>query len=212
MIVLATNISEPVKIIHKGKEEETGYFKKESESGIFLGKTDVKNDFVGDRLHHGGTDKACYLYGFNHYSYWQAKYPELEWSKGMFGENLTMDELDESEMYIGDTYQLGEAVIQISQPRQPCYKMGIRFQDPEMPNNFRLAPFPGIYARVLETGSVRPGDKMILKKRSLNKLSVLTVFELLYAKDPDNTVLQSALSNPDLANRTKEYLKQKFKL
>lgn len=212
MKVLSTNISKPQRIFYNGKEEETGYFKEESELGIFLGETEVKDDFVADKVHHGGPDKACYLYGYTHYNYWKDLYPNLEWSKGMFGENLTIDVLDESQLFIGDSYQLGDAVIQFSQPRQPCYKMGIRFLDPEMPNKFRLAPYPGIYARVLQPGLVRKGDEMILKKRSQNPLSVRTVFELLYAKHPDKSVLESALSNPDLALRAKDYLKQKHKI
>lgn len=211
MIVLSTNISIPQSIIHNGKEEKTGYFKRETDTGIYLDKTEVKNDFVADLVHHGGPDKACYLYGYQHYAYWQESYPTLEWEKGMFGENLTIESLDESSICIGDTFQIGAAVIQVSQPRQPCYKMGIRFQDPELPNKFRLAPFPGIYARVIQPGLVSKNDKMSLIEASKIQLDVSTVFSLLYTKEPDDELLELALSHPDLAFRAKEYLQQKFK-
>jgi len=104
MRIVSTNIAEPKTIVWKGKEVTTGLFKYPVEAGILLGKEDVDNDHVIDRRYHGGADKACYLYSADHYSYWQNLYPELEMPWGMFGENLTVENLHEAEINIGNIH------------------------------------------------------------------------------------------------------------
>lgn len=211
MKVLSVNISEPQTIEVNGKSEVTGYFKKPVES-IHLGSTDVKGDCVIDREHHGGEDKACYLFGFNHYKFLKEYYPEVEYMFGMFGENITIDELDESSLRIGDVLEIGGAVIQITQPRQPCYKMGIKFQDQKIVKAFRLAQTPGIYVRVLKEGIVAKNDLLKLIKTDDKSPSVLAVYRLIYSTNPEREELLQIVGNPYLAVRLKEYIKVKFKL
>lgn len=211
MQVLSVNISKPTTILINGKEEFTGYFKTPVENAIFLGKTDVKNDTVVDRIHHGGEDKACYLYGYNHYPFWKTKYPTLHFNFGMFGENITLKTLDETQIYIGDTFQLGDAVIQVSQPRQPCYKMGIKFNDTKIINVFRSLTYSGIYIRVLQEGLVRNGDELKLTERYKKSQTVAEIFKLIYSNNPEQSELENALTNPFLPLRLKEYLTNKFK-
>ncbi|MCL4856573.1 MAG: MOSC domain-containing protein, partial [Flavobacteriales bacterium] len=174
MKVLSVNISKPQTITVNGKEELTGYFKNPVET-IYLGKTDVKEDSVVDREHHGGENKACYLYGFNHYEFWKNKYPQTAFDFGMFGENITVENIDESTLRIGDTFEIGEAIIQITQPRQPCYKMGIKFNNQKVVNEFRLSNFPGIYVRVLKEGNVKTNDELKLIDRDNASPIVLEV-------------------------------------
>jgi MOSC domain-containing protein YiiM len=211
MQVLSVNISLPQTIIVNGKEEKTGYFKTPVKS-IFLKENGVENDSVVDKIHHGGVDKACYLFGYNHYPYWQKQYPNLEFNFGMFGENITVEKLDESALRIGDTFQLGKAIIQITQPRQPCYKMGIKFNNPNMVNDFRLAHTSGVYVKVLKEGAVKEKDKLQLVKRLDTAPTVLEVYRLIYSENPKKEQLLQVVDNPYIANRLKNYIIKKFKL
>ena len=209
MKVLSVNIGIPTTIIVNGKEEQTGYFKTPDVS-IYLGKTGVKNDSVIDREHHGGEDKACYLFGYNHYKFWKELYPNVEYDFGMFGENITVEHLDEFLLKIGDTFEIGEAVIQITQPRQPCYKMGVKFNDQKIVNSFRLAHTPGIYVRILKEGFVKKNDVLKLIHTEENAPSVLTVYHLIYSKNPNKEELLKVVNNVHLASRLKTYINTKF--
>lgn len=211
MRVLSVNISLPKTIVVNGKEEQTGYFKTSVKS-IFLEKGGVKNDSVVDKIHHGGVDKACYLFGYNHYPYWQKQHPHLKFEFGMFGENITLEQLNESALRIGDTFQLGDAIIQITQPRQPCYKMGIKFNNPKMVNDFRLAHSPGIYTRVLKEGDVKENDNLQLIERLEESSSVLEVYRLIYSENSKKEQLLQIINTPYIASRLKNYIINKFKL
>lgn len=211
MKVLSVNTSKPQTITVNGKDEQTGYFKLPVES-IYLGKTDVKNDSVVDREHHGGEDKACYLFGYNHYPFWKKKYPNTPFDFGMFGENITVENLDESTLKIGDTFQLGEAIIQITQPRQPCYKMGVKFKNQKIVNQFRKAHTPGIYARVLKEGKVKENDELFLTERDENSPTVLAVYQLIYDKNPDKEKINQLIDNKYIAAKLKQYITNKFNL
>ena len=180
MKIISTNIGEPKTIEWNGKMVQTGIYKYPVEKPIFLGLEDVEDDHVIDRRYHGGIDKACYLYSADHYSYWKKFYPDLEMPWGMFGENLTVEGLQEAEINIGDIFKIGEAVVQATQPRQPCYKLGIRFGDQKMVKQFVDSGFAGVYVRVLEKGFVHAGDEMVLVEKKVS-LSVMNVFELLYS-------------------------------
>ena len=127
MKIISTNIAQPTTFTWNGKEITTGIYKTPTDAPIFLGKEDVKGDVVSDRKVHGGEFKACYLFSLNHYDYWKNLYPNLEWTYGMFGENITVKDLDESQLFIGDIYKLGNALVQITQPREPCFKLAHKF-------------------------------------------------------------------------------------
>ncbi|WP_372651867.1 MOSC domain-containing protein [Draconibacterium sp.] len=204
MKIISTNIAEARIIKWKGKEVPTGLFKFSVYKGIFLGKEDVKHDNVMDRRYHGGIDKACYLYSADHYPYWQNLYTDLEMPWGMFGENLTVEGLHEKEINIGDTFKIGEAVVQVTQPRQPCFKLQFRFNDNNIVRQFVDSGFSGVYVRILEKGHVNPGDNMQLidKKQSL---SIHEVYTLLYADEFDEKV-KKAINDPLIAESCKSDL------
>jgi MOSC domain-containing protein YiiM len=210
MIVISTNIGEPKTIVWHGKKEQTGIYKYPVEHPIFLGTEDVENDHVMDRKYHGGVDKACYLYSADNYNFWKKFYPELEMPWGMFGENLTVEGLHENEITVGDIFEIGEAVVQATQPRQPCYKLGIRFQNPKVVKQFVESGFPGVYVRVLKNGMVKTGEKMILKEKS-NSISIQKVFELLYTDNFQEELLKQALNNPFLAESCRRDLLKRWK-
>jgi len=141
MKIISTNISNPKMVIWKNREVVTGIYKEPVDHAITLEKTDVKGDHVIDRRYHGGEDKACYLYSADHYPFWKERYPSLNWQYGMFGENLTVKGLEEEKINIGDTYKVGTAIVQVAQPRQPCFKLGIKFEDQSAISGGSLSSF-----------------------------------------------------------------------
>jgi len=130
----------------------------------------------------------------------------------LFGENITVDLLNEAELKIGTIFQLGEAKIQISQPRQPCYKMGVRFNNQKVVKQFRLAAFPGIYVRVLEEGFVRKGAILKVIESPENELTVLEIYRLIYSEKPSKNELIKAVQSKFLAENLKKYIINKFEL
>lgn len=211
MKILSVNIGKPKIIIVNDKEEYTGYFKKPVKE-VYLGTNGVKMDNVIDKIHHGGKDKACYLYSFDHYNFWKNKYKDLDWEYGMFGENITLQGMDETKLKIGDIYTLGNAVIQVTQPRQPCYKMGIRFKNQRIVSEFIKTSYSGAYVRVLQEGLVKKEDEMSLIKANESGQSVAKIFELLYQKEPAMNEIQTAINNEYLSESTKKNLIEKHKL
>jgi len=199
MKVISTNKGKSVEINYHGKLVKTGMYKFPVSEGIFLGREDVYDDSVIDRRYHGGLDKACYCYSAEHYEFWKTRLPELEWQHGMFGENLTISNLDEGDVKIGDVYEIGECLVQVSQPRQPCFKLNYRFSCDSMVKDFIEAGFPGVYIRVLREGTIKTGDRLILIERNENSLSVREIYRLLYDSNKDPNQLAKAIADNALA-------------
>jgi len=187
----------------------TGIFKFPVEKPIFLETEDVVNDHVVDRKYHGGADKACYLYSADHYGYWQKLYPELEMTWGIFGENLTVEGLHEANVNIGDIFEIGDAVVQATQPRQPCFKLEFRFNDNRIVKQFIDSGFAGVYVRVLKTGKVQTGDTMKLTERK-HSLSIQKVYQLLYASDFQKEAVEQAINDANLAESCRRDLLKRW--
>ena len=177
MIVKSVNIGEKKEINYKGKIVTTGIFKRPVNDAIFLGEEDVVNDAVIDRRYHGGIEKAVYAYSENHYEYWKALYPDLDWNYGMFGENLTISNLEETQIFVGSQYKLGEAIVEVTKPREPCSKLGIVFGTQKVLKQFWNSTKSGVYFKVLQTGNVKTGDELILLKEAVNTPSIADVYE-----------------------------------
>ena len=211
MQVVSTNIGSPVKFSWKEREVATGLFKYPVSFPIFLEKEDVLDDHVIDRRYHGGIDKACYLYSSNHYKYWNSLYPKMEMQFGMFGENLTVEDLNENKINIGDIYKIGNAVVQVTQPRQPCFKLEFRFGNSPIIDQFIESGFPGVYIRVLQPGEVKTGDKIELVEHK-GSMSVGKVFESLYADRPQKESIIKIINNPHLAESCRRDLLKRLKI
>ncbi|WP_438423379.1 MOSC domain-containing protein [Aquimarina macrocephali] len=213
MKVLSTNIATPRSIHWKGREEKTGIYKLPVKDPIYLEKEDVRNDHVIDRRYHGGVDKACYLYSADHYPYWKTKYPDLEWNHGMFGENITVEGFDEKNIKIGSVYKLGGATIQVSRPRQPCYKLGIRFGNHAVLKQMIDSLLSGVYVRIIHPGPVSVGDELQLIKENDDGISIAELNTLLFHYD-ENTHLElakKALMDTLVSNSDKKYFRKKIK-
>lgn len=202
--IYSTNIGERRTVIWSGEEITTGIFKHPIDEPIHLGTEDVENDVVVDRRYHGGIDKACYAYSADHYGYWQALYPHLEWSYGMFGENLTIQGLNEKNVRIGDTFKVGKAIVQISEPRQPCLKLNVRFNSKETIKQFIDFEHSGTYFRVLETGTVENGDHFKLISRTENSASIHDVYCAIYKRNNISAdQVKAMVQLPELAEDTR---------
>ena len=210
MKVVSVNIGERKGVKYRGKTVQTGVFKKPVTHPIILGKFDVEGDAVIDRRYHGGEFKACYLYSADHYEFWKNKYPDLEWEYGMFGENITVEGLNEKEIQIGDIFYLGDCRVRVTQPRQPCFKLGLRFGSQTIVKAFSKAPFPGVYVSVIEEGTVKIGDNFSLSERLHDTIGLLDVYELIYTKTPNQEALDFALDFQFLPENVKETLRKRF--
>ena len=208
MKVISTNLGKSTKIIWNGKETTTGIFKYPVDEPLFLDMEQVTNDTIANRKVHGGIYKACYLFSSVHYPYWQEKYPHLEWDWGMFGENLTIEGLNESTLRVGNIYRLGTALVQITQPREPCFKLGIRFGNQDILKEFIDYGFPGTYIRVLEKGKVAAGDELQLMEESDIPLTVQQLFGLIFAREKDKELLRWAIDHEALPPGKREKLKK----
>ncbi|TXB66076.1 MOSC domain-containing protein [Vicingus serpentipes] len=197
MKVVSTNIAKPTTIEWNGEKLETGIYKTPVSSSIYLGKNDVNNDSVIDRKDHGGEHKACYFYSASHYAHFKELYPNLDWKFGMFGENITIDNFEETNIRIGDTFKIGSAIIQVSEPRQPCFKLGLRFKNQKILKDFIQSSYSGFYVRIIEEGEVKNGDNLTLIERNPNDISVEDVFSLL-SYNKDNELLKQAIKEESL--------------
>ncbi len=208
MNVLSTNTAKPTSIIWNGKKLTTGIYKMPTKTPIYLRKDGVDGDEVSDKKVHGGEFKACYIFSHDHYAHWKTKYPNLDWKYGMFGENITLSDLNEKDIHIGDIYKLGNALVQITQPREPCFKFGLKFGNQYALKEFIEFGFPGTYVRILQEGFVEQGDAFELVERAENSLTTWQFFDLLFSKDKNKTLIKLAINNDALPLRKREKLKK----
>ncbi|EJL27903.1 MOSC domain-containing protein [Brevibacillus sp. BC25] len=158
--IISLNVGKPKQVQYQNKEVSTGIFKSPATKALYLSFLNFEGDGQADLVHHGGKEKAVCVYPYEHYPFWEAEL-QRELAIGAFGENLTIRGLVETDVCIGDTFQLGEAIVQVSQPRQPCYKLSVRYGVPEMLVKVQETGYTGFYFRVLKEGLVSHTDGLI---------------------------------------------------
>ncbi len=178
MTLISINVGLPREIIHGGQAITTGIFKAPVAGPVWLGRQNLAGDGQADLRVHGGADKAVYVYPFEHYAFWAGELGRDGFSHGQFGENFTTRGLLEDEVSIGDVFQIGAARVQVTQPRTPCFKLGIRMGDENFPARFATANRTGFYLRVLEEGRVAAGDAIERIERAAGSMNVRDVFRL----------------------------------
>ena len=211
MELLSINVSLPVTIEQAGKIFSTAIFKKPVAGPVFVHKMNLDGDRQADLKNHGGEDKAVYAFSFDHYAYWRAILHKPDMPFGQFGENLTITGLDEARLNIGDHLKIGNCLLEISQPRIPCFKLGIITDTPDMPRLFIKNGATGIYFRVLEEGEIATGDPIKIVSFGKHQLPVKTLFTSYFDPDLRNRgVLEIALEIPELATEWKEKILKKL--
>ena len=199
MRLISVNIGLPREIIHGGRTLSSGIFKTSVAGALFLRRLNLDGDRQADLRVHGGADKAVYLYPFEHYGFWAAETGRKDFVHGQFGENFTTTGLLEDDVCIGDVLQIGAARVQVSQPRSPCFKLGIRMGDDEFPARFAAANRTGFYLRVLEEGEVAAGDAIRFLERAADSMSVRDIFFLRHANRGTREDYARAARLPGLA-------------
>lgn len=184
--LISVNVGEPRELLWMGRTVKTGIFKEAIRGRVAVRRLNLNGDKQADLSVHGGLDKAVYLYPAEHYVYWQEEYPGMQLPWGMFGENLTTEGMLEDEVSIGDQFRVGSVELMVTQPRLPCYKLGIRFGRDDIIKRFMAAGRPGFYLRVLQEGEVGAGDTIERISRDDGEVTVSDVFRLI-GKDRDDT-------------------------
>lgn len=163
----------------------TGFYKTPVEGWTDVGKTNIDGDGQADKIHHGGIDKAILAYSADHFAAWQSELDGRTVTGGMFGENLTITGLDETKVCIGDQYQINDVVLEVTQPRQPCWKLGRRWDLKELPKLVIKTARCGWYLRVLQTGKIEPGLSCTLIHRVNPTWTIKRAHQTRYAKSVD---------------------------
>jgi MOSC domain-containing protein YiiM len=175
MKIVSLNIGKPRAVLYGDREVLTGIFKSPVPGPLLLRRLNLDGDCQADLSVHGGRTKAVYAYPSEHYEFWRKEFPEEKLPWGMFGENFTTEGLLEENACIGDQFRIGEALVKVTQPRMPCFKLGIRFDRPDMVKRFLASGRSGIYFSVIEEGMVNVGDAIERIEQNENCVSVADV-------------------------------------
>ena len=209
--LISLNVGLPRQVEWQGRIVTTGIFKSPVAGSIKLDSLNFNGDAQADLTVHGGIDKAVYAYPVEHYQYWHEQLPDVEFTHGIFGENLTISGLLEDELYIGDHFTLGSVELIVTQPRMPCYKLGLRFNRPDMVKRFLDSQLTGFYFRVLKEGEVKRGDELELISRDKHRLTVADITRLYVNKEPNLELWQSAIQVEALPTSWRDYFQKQIK-
>lgn len=178
MKLLAVNVGRPRPVPYRGGVVSTGIYKEPVAGPVWVRWLNLDGDGQADLKVHGGEHKAVYAYPFEHYAFWSRELRRNDLGYGQFGENLTVEGLLEEQVHIGDVYRIGAALLQVSQPRSPCFKLGVRMGDAAFVARFAAAIYTGFYLRVLEEGRVQAGDAIARVEQAKDSISVRDAFRL----------------------------------
>ena len=218
MNLVSVNIGLPREVSWHGRMVTTGIFKEPVKGRVALRKLNLDGDRQADLSVHGGEHKAVYCYPLLHYDYWKKELPGRDLPMGMFGENFTLDggkdALLEDSVHLGDRFSVGIAEVAVTQPRLPCYKLGIRFGSDDMVKRFLASGRTGFYVAVVREGEVGAGDEMKLIAREPNAVAVSEITRLYVAKrygEAETRAAQRALRVPELPESWKEYFRDRLR-
>jgi ferredoxin-NADP reductase/MOSC domain-containing protein YiiM len=197
--LLSVNVGLPKDVPWQGRTVFTGVFKEPVAGSRRVGRLHLDGDGQGDLAGHGGEQRAVFVYQIDSYRYWERELGRHDFGYGQFGENFTVEGLGDDEVCIGDRYQIGSAVFEVTQPRVTCYRVGIRMNDPQMPALLVSHHRPGFYFRVLQEGEVQAGSKIIKVASGPQHMTVADVDALLYLPGHTRQGLLRALRIPALS-------------
>lgn len=210
MRIVSLNVGRPRPVAYDGREVLTGIYKDPVSDRRTVRRTNIDGDGQADLRVHGGADKAVYLYPLEHYAYWARELGVAGFPHGQFGENLTSEGLLEGDVHIGDVFRVGTALLEVSQPRSPCYKLGIRMGAAAFPARFTASRRTGFYLRVLEEGALAAGDAIQRVSRGAGALSVADAFALRHAAKGSPDEWRRALAAPALAESWRRHFEQRL--
>src|SRR5262245_6040176 len=191
--LLSVNVGLPRDIPWKGRTVHTGIWKGPVRGRCRVRRLNLDGDGQGDLAGHGGEQRAVFVYQIESYGYWQEQLKRTDFVNGQFGENLTIEGLPDDAVCIGDRYQIGSALFEVTQPRVTCYRVGIRMNEPRMPALLTSSGRPGFYFRVLNEGEVGAGDEIVKAGEAKERMTVAEINALLYSPNNARDGLERAL-------------------
>jgi MOSC domain-containing protein YiiM len=211
MKILSLQVGVPRTVEVHGGQIITGIFKEPVQRRIALRRLNLDGDRQADLTVHGGPYKAVYVYPHEHYAYWKSALPNRELPLGVFGENFTTEGILESDAHVGDTFKVGTAEVTVTQPRQPCYKLNVRFNDDHMVKRFLTSARSGFYLSVTKPGEVAAGDEIKLLTRDPQAISIADFNRLYAAKThtrEDTEILARLIQISALPQDWKDYFRE----
>jgi MOSC domain-containing protein YiiM len=206
MKIVSVNVGLPRESVWKGTPVMTGIFKEPVEGRVRVEALNLAGDRQADLTVHGGLEKAVYAYPSEHYEYWRRELPEVAFSWGHFGENLTTEGLREDGLCIGDRLRVGTAVLVVTQPRMPCYKLALRFQRDDMIRRFLGSGRNGFYFSVAEPGEVHAGAEVEILSLEPNRVTVSDIVRLYLGPERDPELVERATRVEALPESWKAFL------
>ena len=213
MKILSLNTGLPREVMWRGMRVTTGIFKEPVEGRVALRKLNLDGDGQADLSVHGGEHKAVYCYPVAHYNYWRKELRGRDLPMGVFGENFTIDGSLEDEVHLGDRYSVGSAEVVVTQPRLPCYKLGVRFQSDDMVKRFFASARTGFYLSVTKEGEVGAGDEMQIVSRDPNGVAVSEITRLYAANrfgNEDAASMRRILQVSAVPDGWKDYFREQL--
>ncbi|BDS11101.1 MOSC domain-containing protein [Aureispira anguillae] len=206
MKILSINIGQPETVQWKGKSIRTSIFKSPVKGPKRVSSLNIEGDGQADLRFHGGVNKAIYSYDSSYYTAWKTTLPTVDWSAGMFGENLTTEGLPDHQVQIGNVYQAGTLIFQAIQPRIPCFKLNLRFQRDDLLSLFYEKKCYGIYFKVIQEGIIEAGDNIQLLETSTYHCSISDIVQSFVSKGEDQLLLNKILNIPLLPKGIRQNL------
>ncbi len=206
MEVISVNVGLPREIGWRGLNVRTSIFKRPVDGSVMVRRLNLDGDQQSDLMVHGGAAKAVYAYPSEHYKLWQKELPGVAFSWGHFGENLTTRGLREDTLHIGDRLRVGSAVLTVTQPRMPCYKLGLRFERDDMVERFLVSRRSGFYFSVEKEGEIEAGSEIELVESNPERVSIADVLNLYLGTERSPELIERALRVDALPEGWKEEL------
>ena len=210
MNLVAISVGKPNEVQWRGRGVQTSIFKTPVSGRVHIAHGNIDGDEQSDLSVHGGPEKAVYAYPAEHYPYWRRELPNADLPWGAFGENFTTDGLLEDEVWIGDRYRIGTAELVVTQPRMPCYKLGIRFGRADMVKRFLQSRRSGFYLAVAQEGEAGAGDAIERIARDSRRLTVADVVTLYATDSANQPLLENASNHPLLPADWREYFRKRL--
>ena len=210
MKLISVNVGLPREVDWNGKRVTTGIFKDAIEGSVEVRRHNLDGDEQADLSVHGGPTKAVYAYPGEHYAYWRKELPDHDLPWGSFGENFTVEGVDEEVMYIGDEFRIGTAKLVVTEPRMPCFKLGIKFGRADMVKRFLKSQRSGFYFGVVEEGRVQAGDEFDRLSQHPDGLSVADVTRLYTTEKGSAQLLKKAISVSALPENWRGYFEHQL--
>jgi MOSC domain-containing protein YiiM len=211
MKLLSVNVGLPREVEWNGRTVRTSIFKAPVPGRMQVRKLNLDGDQQSDLTVHGGVDKAVYVYPSEHYAFWRRELPNADLNSGAFGENFTTEgALDDQAVHIGDRFRIGSAEFVVTQPRMPCFKLGIRFGRPDMVKRFMYSGRNGFYFAVAKEGEVAAGDSIELLMRDENGVTIADIVDLYTADATKQDLLQRVSELTALPESWRAYFRKRL--